>query len=585
MMMLEKRHWSANSLRNKLISSVLLMTLPVVGMLIYNNFYAIQVVREQVAVSYNDMLSLYMNQIDSGLNDVDAYMNTIAIGTDLLSLSQAETDDDYYSAKIYLFDSIRNKIALYPTVSSFFVYEEKRQDIMDIPSSAKISTEEKDSVKSYIIDLIDERDNTLEKAAKRWQYHQIGQDHYFIDIVESGSAYLGAWIRTDQLITPLRSLKMGKVGEILLANDEGEPITNTSIVNENGVVLRGESESYYLSGSDNKYLIVGSSSLRGNFSLVTLIPDKNILANLPYLQRIIWIITIGAIFFIPVGLFALRRAFLRPLNRLLVAMKKVRGGDWSVQVDMRKTSGEFQLLGDSFNSMMTEIQTLRVNVFEEQLNKQKEELQRLQLQVNPHFFLNALNLICNMAKVKNHELIIQMTVALIRYFRFLFRSNTSFVTIRDELDHTRNYLKIQQLRFPDQLTWSIDVPDYLSDAAIPPLFIQSFVENSIKHAVTLDEPVHITVKIEFLEEEQGSRMRIRIVDTGCGFHPYVLQVLQEGRSVQNNQGEHTGIWNVHRRLKLLYNEEASIHYDNEKDTGGAAVEIVVPTNPAMEAMT
>lgn len=232
--------------------------------------------------------------------------------------------------------------------------------------------------------------------------------------------------------------------------------------------------------------------------------------------------------------------------------------------------------------MMNEIQTLRVNVFEEQLNKQREELQRLQLQVNPHFFLNALNIVYNLAKVKNHQLIMEMTMSLIKYFRFLFRSNTSFVRLNDELQHTRHYLSIQELRFPEKLTWKVDAPDYLTDIPVPPLVIQSFVENSIKHAVTMEEPIHITVYVGFEDEIDGSMMKISIKDTGKGFEDKVLQELLAGKNIENEQGEHIGIWNVQRRLKLLYNETVSIHYYNDKETGGAVVEIIVPTQPVME---
>jgi two-component system sensor histidine kinase YesM len=133
-------------------------------------------------------------------------------------------------------------------------------------------------------------------------------------------------------------------------------------------------------------------------------------------------------------------------------MGKVKGGNWSVRVETDKDAEEFRILGRSFNTMMTEIQTLRVNVFEEQLNKQREELQRLQMQVNPHFFLNSLNIIYNLAKVKNYSLIMEMSLSLIRYFRFLFRSNISLVKLKEELDHTRNYLGIQSMRFLDKMS-------------------------------------------------------------------------------------------------------------------------------------
>lgn len=576
-------YWARTSLRAKLIISVLIMTIPLVGMLLYNNYYAIHVVRGQVADSYKNMLNLYTNQSDSKLDDIDSYMRTVAgTGYDLLSLSQEATEGGYYSAKIYLFNKLNNDINLYDPISSFFVYTDHRQDIFNISKNNPTAIKENEIIQKYMINYIHSELFSTGSSSKVWKFVRINQENYLIDIVRSGDAYLGALISTDELVKPLRSLQIGEEGEVLLANMQGEPISTSKLVNEYRIELQQKVNEYYISGTNKKFLVVGAPSQLGDFSLNALIPDQYILANLPYLQSIVWFITIVGFLFIPIGLYAMRESVLVPLYRLLRTMKKVREGDWSSRVELSNTSGEFQLMGGAFNAMMSEVERLRINVYEEQLNKQKEELQRLQLQVNPHFFLNTLNIIYNLAKIKNYDLILDMTMSLIEYFRFMFRSNTSFVPLKDELEHTRNYLKIQNLRFPEKLKWTIHSPDYLLDVPIPPLVIQSFVENAIKHAVTLDEPLTIDIQIEFLIEEHGSRMKISIRDTGPGFKNDILEKLQAGRSVENERGEHTGIWNVERRLRLLYGEVASIVYDNDQDTSGAKIEMIVPTNPGLE---
>ncbi|SFE53681.1 two-component system, sensor histidine kinase YesM [Paenibacillus catalpae] len=577
-------YWQQTSLRFKLIVSVLIMTTPLIGMLIYNNYYAIHVVRGQVADSYKNTLKLYKNQIDSNLDDIDSYMSTVAgSGYDLLSLSQAATDGDYYSSKIYLFNKLSQEINLFDPIGSFFVYTKHRQDYLNVSKSDPYAIKEHDRIQEFIIDYIHESPFPQGgSSSKVWTSVRIDDDNYLIDIVHAGDAYLGAWIKTDEILTPLDSLQIGEGGEALLANMQNEPISNSILAGKYGIELKQDVSEYYISGTRKKFLVIGAPSNRGDFNTVALVPDEYILAKLPYLQYIIWFITLAAFLFVPIGLYSMRRSILLPLYRLLRTMKKVREGDWSSRVELSHTSGEFQIIGGAFNAMMSEVERLRVNVYEEQLNKQKEELQRLQLQVNPHFFLNTLNIIYNLAKVKNYDLILEMTMSLIEYFRYMFRSNTSFVPLRDELDHTRNYLKIQSLRFPEKLKWVIHSPEYLSDVPIPPLVIQSFVENAIKHAVTLDEPLSIVVNIEFLTEEQGSRMKISIRDSGQGFNRELLAELQAGRSVANELGEHTGIWNVERRIRLLYGETASIQYDNDKETGGARIEMIMPTNPGME---
>jgi two-component system, sensor histidine kinase YesM len=581
------RNWRHKSLRFKLISSVLLMTLPLVGMLLYNNFYAIHTVRGQVAESYENLLKLYMGQIDDGLNDADAYIRTlIDSGYDVISLGTAATDTDYYSAKVYLFNKLNKDISLHNTINSFFVYVDNRQEYMSVTRNNDFALEEMDSIEHQMIDMIHSRPIPKGSASKRWIYTQIGQDNFLFTYVQANNVYVGAWVKTNHLLKPLSTLQIGEGGAVLLSNNQGKPITAANIVDEYEIELHSNHNDYYLSGSTEKFLVSGASSKRGEFNLVALIPDDYILAKLPYLQSIVWFITVASILFIPIGLYSMKQTLLVPFFKVLLTMKKVREGDWSSRVVLEKTSDEFMLLGEAFNSMMSEIERLRINVYEEQLNKQREELQRLQLQANPHFFLNTLNIVYNLAKVKNYELVLEMTMSLIHYFRFMFRSNTSLVKLKDELEHTRNYLKIQSLRFHGQLTWTIDAPEYVTDTPIPPLIIQSFVENSIKYAVTMDEPTHISVEIDFLDEETDSQIKICIKDTGSGFSEQVLRELKAGRSVQNELGEQTGIWNVERRLRLMYGDNVTIQYFNDElGSGGATVAIILPADPSKEEET
>lgn len=567
-----------NTLGFKLTLSVFIMTLPLVGMLLYTNFYAIQVVREQVSETYVNTLEHHVNQIDDDLASIDAYLNSISgLGSsDLISLSVAESDTDYYMSKIYLYGKLTDEFSFYRSLNGLFVYVEGRQEYMEVIKES-FSLTEREKVQQYVIALIENDKLPQRSGMVRWQAVEIDENYYLINVMQAGDAYLGAWIKMDNLLTPIKNLNLGAGGEMLFADHQGKPITNSQLIGQYDIKLNIASDAYFLSGQGHKFLIIGGKSNRANLALYALIPDSVILENLPFLQRLIWIITIIVLLFIPFGFYTMIRTFLIPLKRVLLAMKKVRSGDWSIRVETGHSSDEFQILGYSFNAMMEEIQRLRVNVYEEQLNKQREELYRLQLQINPHFFLNSLNIVYNLAKVKNFNVIMDMTMSLIRYFRYLFRSNTTFIKLKDELELTRNYLNIQALRFPNKLTWEFDSPEYLSDIPVPPLVIQTFVENSIKHAVTMEEAIHITIHAKYIDEE-GSGVIISVMDTGTGFNEDTLLDLQAGKSMLNDQGEHTGIWNVQRRLGLLYNNLATLQFENDQEIGGAIVSITLPTD-------
>jgi len=566
-----------NTLGFKLTLSIFIMTLPLVGMLVYTNFYAIQVVREQVSETYVNTLEHHVKQIDDDLAYIDSYINSInGMGaSDLISLSLAASETEYYMSKIYLFNKLKDEFSYYRSLNGLFVYVEGRQEYMEVINDS-FGLNERLKVQQYVIALIENSMLPQKTGSMKWQVMDIDDEHYILDIVQAGDVYLGAWIKMEYLLKPIKDLNLGVGGEMLFADLQGNPITKSLQARQYDITFNKGSDAYFLSGEGDKFLIIGEQSSKANIALYALLPDSVILENLPFLQRLIWIITIIVLLFIPFGFYTMIRTFLVPLKRLLMAMKRVRSGDWSVRVDTERSSTEFILLGYSFNSMMEEIQRLRVNVYEEQLNKQREELYRLQLQINPHFFLNSLNIVYNLAKVKNFNVIMDMAMSLIRYFRYLFRSNTTFIKLRDELELTRNYLNIQALRFPNKLTWEFSSPDYLSDIPIPPLVIQTFVENSIKHAVTLEDSIHITISTKYIDEE-GSGFIIEIQDTGTGFEEETLQKLQAGNNLLTDQGEHTGIWNVQRRLGILYNNLAIVTFNNDSETGGALVSITLPT--------
>jgi len=584
MNMMTRLPFQKNSLRSKLMLSVFILTLPFLVMLLSNNLYAIDVVRNQVADSYKNTLTLHMNQIDSQLGDIDSYLNTlIGNGYDIIALTTATTDDEYYTAKSYIYNKLTHDIPLYRLLGAYFVFVQNRQDYMDV-FSTQISYDEREKIEDYIRQVIGQKQVPKGVKTKRWHYANIGEEDYLINIVQSGSNYVGGWIHVNELLKPLEAIDIGAEGKVIIASEDGKAITERAFIEDSQIQLKAIAGDHYISGVDRKYLVVGTESYRGNIQLVTIIPESKILSKLPYLQTLIWIVSATSLVFIILGFYYFRHSFLMPIKRILHAMSKVRVGDWSVRVDLDRDSEEFKILGHSFNNMMSEVQRLRVNVLEAQINKQTEELQRLQLQVNPHFYLNSLNIIYNLAKVKNFSLIMDMSSALSKYFRFLFRSNTSFVLLKEELEHTRNYLSIQSMRFPTQLQWGVEAPEYVNDVPIPPLIIQSLVENSVKYAVTMEKTVNINVTVHFREHEDGDKLMILIQDSGDGFEEHILQVLQAGRTIQNRQGEHTGIWNVQRRLKLLYNEKAELRFYNNQDTGGAAVEILLPIHPEREGV-
>jgi two-component system, sensor histidine kinase YesM len=567
-----------NSIRFKLVVGLLTVMLPVIAFLIYNNFYAIKVVHNQVAESYKNMMSLYMNQIDSNLDAVDTYLiNLQASETDLQIMLYSKNEEKYSLAKMRLSNKIKNDIAMYKSIDSIFIYSISKQDFVGSGDGA-YSYNEARGIREFIADSCSELQELKKPQIPNWYVKKLGKEYYLIRILKMGDIYVGSWASVKRLLVPLEMINIGQNGTSLLASEQGEPMMNEQLVLDNSLNLNLDFNEYHLIGNKNRYLFVGEKSLKGNFSLIALVPDNEILQKLPYFQSIITIISALLILLLPVSLLLLRRIIIVPLRKMLTAMKRIQEGDLEARIEPYATSEEFKVVNKTFNKMMGQIQDLKINVYEEKINRQKAELQHLQLQINPHFFLNSLNIIHALASTRKFDLIQEMTLCLIKYFRYMFKSNLSFLPLKDELQHVQNYIRIQELRFSECLSYNLEVPDYLLDTMVPPLIIHTFIENSIKYAVSMDEQVHLSVSIQLVNSDEGEHFfKIQIKDTGEGFKEEVLTELLAGNRIVDEHGEHIGIWNVQRRLSLLYKGRAYLCVGNA-ESGGAVVEITLPLN-------
>ncbi|MGO4495759.1 sensor histidine kinase [Paenibacillus sp. 2RAB27] len=564
-----------NSLRFKLLG-IIFIIVPLVVVLVVINFYSTQVVRNEVAGSNRNLLSLYVGQIDQNLKQVDNYLYSLSqLNTDLLDLevTSQNSENDYNKAKLRLFNSISNEISYYKSIDLFFIYSEVNQDLIWNQNFGS-SYQERDGVKKALLQML--QGDTSKYDNTRWYYWRDGQTYSLFHLIKTGNVYVGAWVNAEKIMVPFSMIDFGKSGVALLATNRLEPMNHAGFIQEKNIqLIKVSDKPYYLSGEHNQYLVMSQPSSVADYNLVALIPDDTILEKLPFVQRIASIISIAACGFLIIFLLVMRKVFLLPINRMIAAMRKLRDGHWESRLQQVPASTEFEMMHEMYNAMISEIRDLKIHVYEEKLNAQREELKHLQLQINPHFFLNSLNIIYNLATVKDYALIQEMSKCLVAYFRFMFRSYSGLVTIKEELKHTENYLRIQQLRFPESLSYRIEVIDELLANEIPPLVIQTLVENCIKHAVTLDEPIEVQIVVEKKVMESTDVLKIIIRDNGPGFAPLILKNLQSGEELINTQGEQVGLWNVKQRLRLLYASKAHIYFSNRLPNG-AIVEIEIP---------
>lgn len=205
---------------------------------------------------------------------------------------------------------------------------------------------------------------------------------------------------------------------------------------------------------------------------------------------------------------------------------------------------------------------------------QKAEFQRLQSQVNPHFLFNSLNAVSCFCREKP-ERARELLLLLGQYYRYATDENDGFVPLGRELEQVETYLALEQARFEEKLTVTIQTAEGVDlDLRVPSLILQPIVENAVKHGV--DSHGRRWVSVLLWQEDGG--VAIRVEDRGRGFPEQVLTALEQG----GLPGNKVGLQNVHRRLKSIYG--AANGLEIASGGGGTAVTIRFPAG-AGEEMT
>jgi len=219
------------------------------------------------------------------------------------------------------------------------------------------------------------------------------------------------------------------------------------------------------------------------------------------------------------------------------------------------------------------------------LLKKQTDLAILANQINPHFLYNTLECICSMALINGDRSVADITLALSQYFRYSISGREGIVTLKEELDNLKNYISIQQFRFPKKFKIHFGPMEGLQEIGIPKLSLQPLVENAIIHGLkdtTLGGEIHIEAK------KMGNILEICVSDNGTGMNLEKLDRLRESIRDEGRfgteGGSHSGIGlrNVNKRIKLYYGLPFGITVDSCEGIG-TEVWLSLPVQTGMGA--
>jgi len=334
---------------------------------------------------------------------------------------------------------------------------------------------------------------------------------------------------------------------------------------EDAFVIDGVHKEYdQISYDDGGQYIIGKRISGTELFLLSVI-SKDSIYDMVFFNRAFSILLVACGFIILGVAFFLRRQLSVPMANLVSAMSLI-GEEGDLNININTTNSyEFNILTQKFLEMLTQIKKLKIDVYEQELIVSNSEIKILQNQINPHFFMNSLNIIYSLAELKNYELIKKMATHLVNYFRFAVGANRSIVTCEEEVEHLLNYLEIQKLRYKDQMDYEITIREDHLKILLPPLTLQPFVENSIKHGFIKGKR-KFCVSVRSRSDE--SHIYFVICDNGVGLSEEQLVMLNS--TAEDDKHQNIGVWNVRKRLEK-YISGVSVQFFSETGDGTTVV--------------
>lgn len=198
------------------------------------------------------------------------------------------------------------------------------------------------------------------------------------------------------------------------------------------------------------------------------------------------------------------------------------------------------------------------------------EIKALQAQINPHFLFNSLNTIIALIRT-NPDAARDLLTQLGSFIRKNLNSSQSeLINLQQEIEHTRAFLNIEQVRFQDRLDIMIDVEPGLEEVLIPPLTLQPLVENALKHGLKdVSSGGIVSIKICKVMD----KVRVVIADNGVGIPIANIQKHLKQKTISNNLG--LGLNNVHQRLIGHFGVKAGLDIKNALE-GGTVITFELP---------
>lgn len=191
----------------------------------------------------------------------------------------------------------------------------------------------------------------------------------------------------------------------------------------------------------------------------------------------------------------------------------------------------------------------RIEAEKQQIEKERTqaELKNLKSQLNPHFLFNTLNNIYALIPIDRTkaQFAVHSLSHMLRYV--LYENNQNYIPLEKEIQFVRNYVELMELRLPDRVETTVDLPEQADGYTIAPLLFITLVENAFKHGVSPSQPSFVHISIRMVKE---------------GTLVCTIENSDFPKTDADRSGSGIGLQNLRKRLNLLYPNRHILRTEN-----------------------
>ena len=517
------------------------------------------------------LLEYYSSQLEDQMDFAQKDLRILANDTGLFSsLPYQKLEEQQYFQKLYLKNYMQKILNLNTILDGIFIYRPNAEQLPYFAVSSKYTSYEQE------LQLKEQVENcNFSAATEYWSFWHVDEKEYLLYLEKGIYGWYGIWIRAQSILENFELLNPTSQSGLYICRPDGTILESQSVFSFSGTFLQTDNGSISKI-AEKKYIKVVTRINQEDYVLAALLPEDEILKEMGSIRPVLAAAIITNLLLLLLCILCAKCFVYEPLHYLTAHMETVKEGNLETEIELGSYLEEFESVYSTFNEMQKSIVALKMDNYEWQIQEEKTKRQFLQSQIKSHFFLNCLNIIYMLAQGKQYELIQKLDLCMAHYMRYLTRPADQPVTLSQELEHVKNYMSIQTLRYHNRITFSCDVEDNsMNQYLLYPLMIQTFVENSMKYAMDPEtDNNHIAVKISHIPNKP-ELFSISIEDSGNGFSDEILRHLNNPASVPMSGLSGIGIANVKSRLCLFYKEKGTIWFSNSSPHG-ARVELQIP---------